>query len=223
MAHGQGGAEIATDRSPTLTCNHEAPIAAYSVALRGRDGGATAELGGDFSPALRCGGGGGDKPHVLAPIAFNARQDPDAWVDRTGPIDTDGSTQAVAFQDRFRGDDGRGYDRPPPISIEQIGTLETVKQWNVIKSMAVRRLTPRECERLQGFPDDYTLIPYGRAIRIEKLAKDWIKYLLRGGVMTFEQVCRAAADGPRYKALGNSMCVYNMRWIGTRIQAQLSR
>jgi DNA (cytosine-5)-methyltransferase 1 len=58
--------------------------------------------------------------------------------------------------------------------------------------MAVRRLTPRECERLQGFPDDYTLIEY------------------RG---------KPAADGPRYKALGNSMAVPVMRWIGERIAA----
>ncbi len=58
--------------------------------------------------------------------------------------------------------------------------------------MAVRRLTPRECERLQGFPDDYTLIEY------------------RG---------KSAADGPRYRALGNSMAVPVMRWIGERIAA----
>jgi len=58
--------------------------------------------------------------------------------------------------------------------------------------MAVRRLTPRECERLQGFPDDYTLVEY------------------RG---------RLASDGPRYKALGNSMAVPVMRWIGERIAA----
>jgi DNA (cytosine-5)-methyltransferase 1 len=57
---------------------------------------------------------------------------------------------------------------------------------------AVRRLTPRECERLQGFPDDYTAVPY------------------RG---------KPAADGPRYKALGNSMAVPVMRWIGERIAA----
>ena len=58
--------------------------------------------------------------------------------------------------------------------------------------MAVRRLTPRECERLQGFPDDYTLVEY------------------RGEL---------ASDGPRYKALGNSMAVPVMRWIGQRIAA----
>lgn len=57
---------------------------------------------------------------------------------------------------------------------------------------AVRRLTPRECERLQAFPDDYTLIKY------------------RG---------KPAADGPRYRALGNSMCVNDVRWILTRIES----
>ena len=66
-------------------------------------------------------------------------------------------------------------------------------QPNLLHSqMAVRRLTPRECERLQGFPDDYTLVEY------------------RG---------KSAADGPRYRALGNSMAVPVMRWIGERIAA----
>ncbi len=59
--------------------------------------------------------------------------------------------------------------------------------------MVVRRLTPRECERLQGFPDDYTLIPYRN-----KLADQ-------------------CPDGPRYRALGNSMAVPVMRWMGERI------
>ena len=57
---------------------------------------------------------------------------------------------------------------------------------------AVRRLTPRECERLQGFPDDWTAI--------DRL----------GG--------KPAADSPRYKAIGNSMAVNVMRWIGRRIE-----
>jgi DNA (cytosine-5)-methyltransferase 1 len=61
----------------------------------------------------------------------------------------------------------------------------------VLTQMAVRRLTPRECERLQGFPDGYTLIPY------------------RG---------KQAADGPRYKVLGNSMHTGTMRWLGQRIK-----
>jgi DNA (cytosine-5)-methyltransferase 1 len=60
----------------------------------------------------------------------------------------------------------------------------------LIGQAQVRRLTPRECERLQGFPDDYTAIVYRN---------------------------KSAADGPRYKALGNSMAVPVMRWIGHRI------
>jgi DNA (cytosine-5)-methyltransferase 1 len=60
-------------------------------------------------------------------------------------------------------------------------------------SSAVRRLTPRECERLQGFPDDYT------------------------------RISEKAADGPRYKALGNSMAVPVMRWIGQRINKEITR
>ena len=60
------------------------------------------------------------------------------------------------------------------------------------RSLTVRRLTPRECERLQGFPDDYTDILYRNK--------------------------EHAPDGPRYKALGNSMAVPVMRWIGERIR-----
>lgn len=91
----------------------------------------------------------------------------------------------------------------------------------IIQSLAVRRLTPRECERLQGFPDDHTLVPYGRRISPEKMDRDFAKYLMRGGMLTFEECCGRAADGPRYKAIGNSMAVPVMRWIGERIAAAL--
>ena len=87
--------------------------------------------------------------------------------------------------------------------------------------MQVRSLTPRECERLQGFPDDHTLIEYGRKVSPEKMDRDFAKYLMRGGKMTFEECCGRAADGPRYKAIGNSMAVPVMRWIGERIAAAL--
>lgn len=95
-----------------------------------------------------------------------------------------------------------------------------------VSGMSVRRLTPRECERLQGFPDDYTLVPLPErraAVRIEKLDRDYIKYLARGGRMTFDECMRAMADGPRYKALGNSMAVPVMAFIGKRLMAQLQR
>ena len=57
----------------------------------------------------------------------------------------------------------------------------------------VRRLTPKECERLQGFPSDWTKVPY------------------RG------KPADECPDGPRYKAIGNSMAVPVMRWLGERI------
>jgi DNA (cytosine-5)-methyltransferase 1 len=66
----------------------------------------------------------------------------------------------------------------------------------VPQAMAVRRLTPVECERLQGFPDGYTNIPWRK--------KD------------------ESPDGPRYKALGNSWAVPVVRWIGRRIQEQIN-
>ena len=64
----------------------------------------------------------------------------------------------------------------------------------VAPTMQVRRLTPTECERLQGFPDGWTAIPWKG-----KLEKD-------------------CPDSPRYKALGNSMAVNCMEWLGERIK-----
>lgn len=68
----------------------------------------------------------------------------------------------------------------------------------VVTAMQVRRLTPTECERLQGFPDSYTMIPWRK-----KPADDY-------------------PDGPRYKALGNSMAVPCMFFIGLRINAAVN-
>ena len=76
--------------------------------------------------------------------------------------------------------------RPTPMS----PPLTTDSVVVALDNYAVRRLTPVECSRLQGFADSYLEVPY------------------RG---------KPAADGPRYKALGNSMAVNAMRWIGTRI------
>lgn len=75
-------------------------------------------------------------------------------------------------------------------SAEITPTLDKSKTPGLLHGAAVRRLTPTECERLQGFPDDWTAVPF------------------RG---------KPAADGPRYKALGNSWAVNCARWIGRRI------
>jgi DNA (cytosine-5)-methyltransferase 1 len=70
---------------------------------------------------------------------------------------------------------------------EKAYTIATSQDQQIMHGMAVRRLTPTECERLQGFQDGYT------------------------------DIMPETPDGPRYKALGNSMAVPVMRWIGSRI------
>lgn len=91
--------------------------------------------------------------------------------DMVGTLKVGGDAPSVCYRERAGGDKG------------------------ALVSEAVRRLTPRECERLQGFPDDWTKIPY------------------RG------KPADECADGPRYKAIGNSMAVSVMRWIFKRIEA----
>ena len=92
---------------------------------------------------------------------------------------------------------GIGYDEhvSPTLSAADSGSNRTPA---LLTAMQVRRLTPVECERLQGFPDNYTAIPWRK-----KPAGD-------------------CPDGPRYKALGNSWAVPNVRWIGKRIQEALN-
>ncbi len=83
---------------------------------------------------------------------------------------------------------------------------------------SVRRLTPLECERLQGFPDNYTLIPGQGINRAPADLAETVAYLVGHG-LTQERATQLAqsADGPRYKALGNSMAVPVMAWIGARV------
>jgi DNA (cytosine-5)-methyltransferase 1 len=98
----------------------------------------------------------------------------------------------------FNWQNGGGYGNANEglgITVEGTGPLQRCNTPAVAQAMTVRRLTPRECERLQGFPDDWTLIPWRK-----KPAED-------------------CPDGPRYKALGNSMACNCMAWIGERIAA----
>lgn len=102
------------------------------------------------------------------------------------PLDLRNATRSADKQDdQNRQGCGIGeVDDPSPTLTKEI-VPGVCTQW------AVRRLTPRECERLQRFPDDFTNVPWnGKA---------------------------TAPDGPRYKALGNSMAVNVMAWIGQRI------
>lgn len=85
----------------------------------------------------------------------------------------------------------------------------------------MRRLTPVECERLQGFPDGHTLIPTEKR---KKVNSDELAYLRNHYPdLSEEEAAMLAADGPRYKAIGNSMAIPVMRWIGDRITKAVCR
>jgi DNA (cytosine-5)-methyltransferase 1 len=159
-------ARNATDLAPPLTLRHgDAGMVAF--ALRGRECGSVPEVEGDGAraSALRAASGGSSRDYVAIPLLEIGK----------------GTTS------RGEGPNGSGLGRDG----DPMFTLQAGAQHGVGTASAVRRLTPRECERLQGFPNDYTLVPY------------------RKGMM---------ADGPRYKALGNSMAVPCMLWLGQRIQ-----
>lgn len=293
MAHGQANAEICSNRSPALTCNHEAPIlamgfpwqsaldpigkpddisgtliknqsmaVAYTIDMQASKG--NANVGNDICPTLtnKMQGSSGWAPYNedahLVPvmhragdqansetltdmactlncdqgqrggILFTAPADVAPTVSQGAPYSRTGNERveadalAIAFKVRCGCEGGgKGFLG----SEETAFTLSTTNDQHIaqpsivhgtqdpcnsdiafaqgrnnggenvlIHAMQVRRLTPVECERLQVFPDNYTNIPWRK--------KD------------------ESPDGPRYKALGNSMAVPVMKWIGERIHKQ---
>ena len=136
----------------------------------------------------RWGTGGGNVPIALQDVSGRDKaQNGKGWNDEGVSYTVDATaTQGVA-QPVVLMDQGGSV-----INTSQDGIVGTLRREthghepSIVQNMAVRRLTPIECERLQGFPDDYTNIP-------------------------------GAADTNRYKALGNSMAVPVMKWIGKRI------
>ncbi|KIL98259.1 DNA-cytosine methyltransferase [Paramagnetospirillum magnetotacticum MS-1] len=193
----RAGMGVGSDGDPMFTLQ-AGKQHAVAFNLRGRDGGAQAELDADNLASLRAASGGSSRSYVA--FAQNQR-------DEVRPLDVAGALAAepgtkqqtyVAFDCKA----GTGFQ-----TVEADGVTPTLRAMNALgrdnaggqlavqHGMAVRRLTPRECERLQGFPDDYTLIPW------------------RG------KPADRCPDGPRYRGLGNSMAVPVMSWIGSRIQA----
>ncbi len=179
MAHGQSGAEMVSDGSPSLTCNHEAPIV--------------------FDPAQvtsvtnRSNPQPGDPCHTLhraePPMLVRMREGKEGG--GKGPLVSEDQSltlatandQVLAFTNR--GIEGEVHETLRAGSHGALPMTATGTQ--------VRRLTPKECEALQGFPRGYTNIPW------------------RGKP--------ESPDGPRYRALGNSWAVPCARWIGERIKA----
>jgi len=146
----------------------------FAPTIQGQNNGSTAVPAVAFKPSHYTRGKDGSPSEVTAPLSADAdKGDQDTVV----AVD---SQNAAALTDGAIGSLQREGGGPGGHSCG----------FSVQNGMAVRRLTPRECERLQGFPDDYTLVEYRK---------------------------KTVADGPRYRALGNSMAVPVMRWIGERI------
>ncbi len=181
-AHTQSnGSGFSDDIAHTLASGGAQAVA---FNLRGRKGGAQPEA--SDAASLRAATGGSSNSY----IAFSAK-DYGADVDEIAP------TLRGMGHDTSHANGGGQLAVAAPVTAsyaKQVDSSDTSSgPLDILHSeMSVRRLTPRECERLQGFPDDYTLVEY------------------RG---------KLASDGPRYRALGNSMAVPVMRWIGERIAA----
>ena len=203
MAHGQGGAEIAIDRGPTLTCNHEAPIVSYGIpgnwiGRKPENGGNAVEPMHDVAPCLTK----TDQHGVAHPIPFDTTQITSKYNyskpksgDPCHPLAAGAHPPAIAHPVPTHEVVGTLCAEESPHGARGLTGLQTMLSGYIqpMSNMAVRRLTPVECERLQGFPDNYTNIPWRKATE--------------------------SPDGPRYKALGNSMAVPVMHWIGQRIAA----
>ena len=190
--------------------------AASGVAIRGREGGGTAELTGNVATALRASQGGGDKPHVMAPPAANPLT---ARMHKGINTTMDEGQTMVAHSLRGEGfdesEDGTGRGTPMVVAFAENSRAEVrlcggdgsvmsqlttgggkpgQGQPTIASPWAVRRLTPTECERLQGFPDGFTAI-------------EW-----RG------KPADLCPDGPRYKALGNSWAINCGQYVFDRMQ-----
>ncbi|EMD6593324.1 Dam family site-specific DNA-(adenine-N6)-methyltransferase [Escherichia coli] len=124
----------------------------------------------------------------------------------------------LAFPERMSGTQHAATKNTSPSLMAKNPTAVCYEVRNA--EVAVRRLTPVECERLQGFPEGHTLIPTEKR---KKVSSDELAYLRNHYPdLSEEEAAMLAADGPRYKAIGNSMAVPVMQWIGCRILATVA-
>lgn len=235
----------ATNRSqPTPGLCHTLPASSQPpVAFSCKDYGADA---GDVSPTLRAMGHGeshantGGQVAIAYPLLEVGKRTASA---QHGVCVTGDITHTLKAEGFDASEDGTG--RGQPIVADVAPTLRSGNFRNhsnpateadsLVVASAVRRLTPRECERLQGFPDGYTLIPwaaYQKAMRAAEASMPRTATqdeVLRARIAALYacDVSKEAADecpdGPRYKSIGNSKAVPVVRWIGRRIQQQLER
>jgi len=207
LSSGEANAEITEDIAPNLNCNRDGAPIAFNWQNGGGYGAAHDGLGisVDHSPP--------QSASQVAAAAFHENQRGEISLNYTaGAVNSGGGKPgqgypAVMFKPSHytRAKDGAPSEIAPPLCADaDKGDQDAV----ALQGMVVRRLTPVECERLQGFPDNYTRIPWRAGYWSAKDHSAEVRAAI-------EEAC---PDGPRYRALGNSMAVPVMRWIGARIQ-----
>ena len=188
---GPDGVGIQADHAYTLEARAEVQCVAQPIAFHPTQDPISSTDG--TTHGLGCGSGGGQASVAVA--------QPMSWT--TKLHNTQSNNAGKIFEERSPCLDA---NNPAPA---------------LLTAMAVRRLTPVECERLQGFPDNHTNIPWSAA---KEAARKGISYeailALRGMTLRGPNL-EDCPDGPRYKALGNSWAVPNVRWIGERIASAL--
>jgi site-specific DNA-cytosine methylase len=127
-----------------------------------------------------------------------------------------GGASGKGQQLTFVSADGTPLNPLGAIAFQARGFYQFLRQ-----EIGVRRLTPRECERLQGFPDDFTLVDWPKARRPKDVEEMTAYYLASGWPKDLARELAKTPDGHRYKALGNSMAVPVMQWLGARIRKAL--
>jgi DNA (cytosine-5)-methyltransferase 1 len=208
------------------------------VAFTCKDAGGDA---GELAPSLRAmnhrdgnANGGGQVAIAHAPIAFDPTQitHPE---NRSNP-QPDGPCHAlargqqppaVAFNIYPAGGQGADLEASPTDVANAVSPVQngaSTDRGTRVVQHGVRRLTPRECERLQGMPDDYTLVPWRtwqESVRALGAAKgcSFESILAARGFLLREPAGDECPDSPRYRAIGNSKPVDVVRWIGRRIDA----
>ena len=156
--------------------------------------------GGQRTGALSTGGGkpGQGAPCVAIAFPANLSATQHASAENLSPALGAKNPTAVAFNFHKSGNEASSLG----VSVERVDCLRAFEKSPMAvqpaAGMQVRRLTPTEAERLMGFPDGYTAIPWRKKPASE------------------------CPDGPRYKALGNSWAVPVVRWIGERIAGSLN-
>ena len=235
--HGTQDPDTLRNMAHTLGRNHgqENAVICFSSKDNGQD------AANELSPTIRAGGHSTSHANAGAPpaVAYSLQHAQIGRKDTAGPqgkgwqeevgftldsrADADADAVAYAFkagQGAKAGGIGYAEEQSPTLTSATSATSGTNLAPTIMKGMAVRRLTPVECERLQGFPDNHTLIPVEKR---KKITADEYAYLRHHNPnMTAEQAYKLAADGPRYKAIGNSMAVPVMRWIGDRIMKAIT-